>query len=144
MSEAMRIGSIIIFLLSKLWKAKFFILCDVIFLVRLQGNFEIDHSCEWKGQHSAHAANHLIGCMFFSNFDYVMWTVACPQALRFVFWESSARGKNWCEPSKDAGGGVWEGTRSSSPRALVSKPSGEPVNQCSNTWSTYAVPSPCL
>ena len=25
-------------------KAKFFILCDVIFLVRLQGKFELDHS----------------------------------------------------------------------------------------------------
>ena len=32
------------FHLSKLWKAKFFILCDVIFLVRLQGKFDIDHS----------------------------------------------------------------------------------------------------
>ena len=30
-------------------KAKFFILCDVIFLVKLQGKFEIDHSLEWKG-----------------------------------------------------------------------------------------------
>ena len=48
-SEVVRIGSIIIFHLSKLWKAKFFILCDVIFLVRLQGKFEIDHSWEWKG-----------------------------------------------------------------------------------------------
>ena len=36
MSEVVRIGSVIIFHLSKLWKAKFFILCDVIFLVRLQ------------------------------------------------------------------------------------------------------------
>ena len=26
-------------------KTKFFILCDVIFLVRLQEKFEIDHSC---------------------------------------------------------------------------------------------------
>ena len=33
---------IIIFQLSKLWKVTFFILCDVIFLVRLQGKFEID------------------------------------------------------------------------------------------------------
>ena len=48
LSDAMRIGSIIIFHLSKLWKAKFFILCDVIFLVRLQGKFENDHSWEWK------------------------------------------------------------------------------------------------
>ena len=36
----------IIFHLSKVWKAKFFILCDVIFLVRLQEKFEIDHP--WK------------------------------------------------------------------------------------------------
>ena len=36
-SEIVRIGSIIIFHLSKLWKAMFIILCDnVIFLVRLQ------------------------------------------------------------------------------------------------------------
>ena len=48
-SDVVRIGSTIIFHLSKLWKAKFFILCDVIFLVRLQGKFEIDHSWEWKG-----------------------------------------------------------------------------------------------
>ena len=33
--------SIIIFHLIKLWKAKFRILCDVIVLVRLQGNFKM-------------------------------------------------------------------------------------------------------
>ena len=38
MSDVVRIGSISH--LSKLRKAKFFILCDVIFLVRLQGKFE--------------------------------------------------------------------------------------------------------
>ena len=43
----MRIGGIIIF--HNLWKAKFFILFDVIFLVRVQGKFEIDNSQEWKG-----------------------------------------------------------------------------------------------
>ena len=49
-SEVVRIGVIvIIFHLSKLWKARFSILCDVIFLARLQGNFDIDHSQEWKG-----------------------------------------------------------------------------------------------
>ena len=42
----MRIGVIIIFHLSKLWKAKFSILCDVIFLERLQGKLEIDHPWE--------------------------------------------------------------------------------------------------
>ena len=40
----MRIGSKIIINLSKPWKGKFSILCDVIFLVRLQDNFELDHS----------------------------------------------------------------------------------------------------
>ena len=49
MSDVARICSIITFHLSKLWKVKFSILCDVIFLVRLQGNFGIDHSQEWKG-----------------------------------------------------------------------------------------------
>ena len=47
-SELVRIGSIIIFHLSKLWNTKFFILCNIIFLVMLQGRFEIDHSWEWK------------------------------------------------------------------------------------------------
>ena len=47
--EVPRTGSIIIFHLSKLWKAKFFVLCDVIFLLRLQGKFEIDHSWVLKG-----------------------------------------------------------------------------------------------
>ena len=43
-----RSGSMIIsFHLSKRWKAKFFKLCDVIFLVRLQGKFDIDQSWEW-------------------------------------------------------------------------------------------------
>ena len=39
----MRIGSIIIFHLNKLRNAKFFILYDVILLVRLQGKCDIDH-----------------------------------------------------------------------------------------------------
>ena len=46
LSEVLRIGSIILFHLSKLWKDKFFILCDVIFLVRLQGKFEVDRSLQ--------------------------------------------------------------------------------------------------
>ena len=49
--EVMRIVSIIFFHLSKLWKVKFSILCDVIFLVRLQGKFEIDHSAEQRRPH---------------------------------------------------------------------------------------------
>ena len=42
----MRIGSIIILHLSELWRAKFFILFDVILLVRPQEKFEIDHHWE--------------------------------------------------------------------------------------------------
>ena len=46
-SDVVIIGSINqIFHLSKLWKTKFFILCDAIILVRLQGKFAIDHSWE--------------------------------------------------------------------------------------------------
>ena len=48
--DVLSICSIIIFHPSKQWNARFFILCDVIFLVRLQGKFEIDHSnLEVKG-----------------------------------------------------------------------------------------------
>ena len=39
--EVLRIGSMIIFHLSKLWKATLFTLCDVIFLVRPQGNWSL-------------------------------------------------------------------------------------------------------
>ena len=43
-SDVVRIGSIIIFHLSKLCKAKFHtVLCDQIFVMRLQEKFEIDH-----------------------------------------------------------------------------------------------------
>ena len=49
MSDVARICSLITFHLSKLWKVKFSILCDVIFLVGLEGKFDFDHSQEWKG-----------------------------------------------------------------------------------------------
>ena len=49
MSDVVRIGSIMICQLSKLWTAKFFVLCGVIFVVRLQEKFDIDHSRELKG-----------------------------------------------------------------------------------------------
>ena len=55
MSEVVRIGLIIIFHLSKLWKAEFSILCDVIFLVRLQEKFELDHGLGVRGFTAAHA-----------------------------------------------------------------------------------------
>ena len=44
-----RIGSIIIFHLSKLWKAT---VCGVIFLVRVRAKFEVDHSWERQGHTS--------------------------------------------------------------------------------------------
>ena len=53
MSDVGRICSIIIFHRSKLWKVKFSTLCGVIFLVRLQGNFGIDHPQERKGSLTA-------------------------------------------------------------------------------------------
>ena len=37
----------IIFDLGNLWKAMFFILCDVILLAKPRGKFEIDHSSSW-------------------------------------------------------------------------------------------------
>ena len=53
-SDVVRIGSTIIFYLNQLWKAKFSILCDVIFLVRLQEKFEIGSSTKsWSGIWSA-------------------------------------------------------------------------------------------
>ena len=42
-SEVVRVGSIIIFHQSEPWKAKFSILCGVIFLVKLWEKFEIDN-----------------------------------------------------------------------------------------------------
>ena len=45
-SKVVRICIKIIFHLSKLCKAKFSLLCDVIFLVGLEGKFDIDHSQE--------------------------------------------------------------------------------------------------
>ena len=43
-SDVVRIGIIIICQLGKLWKAKFSILCDEMFMAKLQGEFDIDHS----------------------------------------------------------------------------------------------------
>ena len=49
-SRLVRIGSITIFHLNDLQKTKFFILCDALFLVRMQaGKVEMDHSMGVKG-----------------------------------------------------------------------------------------------
>ena len=69
MSEVVRIGSIIIFYLSKLWKARFFILCDILFLVRLQEKLEVDHSWEWKGLCLVVQHLHWKSCIYTSAFS---------------------------------------------------------------------------
>ena len=69
MSEVVRIGSIIISHLSKRWKAKFFTLCDVISLVKLQGKFEVDHSAVPSEQNRS----------FFGSAPFVKihWILSC-------------------------------------------------------------------
>ena len=68
MSEVVRIGGILIFHLNNLRKAKFFILCDVLFLVRLQEKFDIDHSGSERANHSLGIAAWLIYGKVFSPF----------------------------------------------------------------------------
>ena len=42
-----------VFHLSKLWKTKFLLLCDVILLVRLEEKFGIDYSWQWMGENDS-------------------------------------------------------------------------------------------
>ena len=49
MSDVVRIISIIIFSSHEAIKNQVLHTCDIIFLLRLQGKFDIDHSWEWKG-----------------------------------------------------------------------------------------------
>ena len=99
-SEVARIGSIIIFHLRKLWKAKFSILCDVIFLVRLQEKLEIDHSWEFKGQegrNQRHSRKFRNQWMRLSERDRLKWT-ACrrcmthPLKWRHFSWPARCHG----------------------------------------------------
>ena len=69
MSEVVRIGSIIISHLSKRWKAKFFTLCDVISLVKLQGKFEVDHSAVPSEQNRSSFWN--------APFVKIHWILSC-------------------------------------------------------------------
>ena len=45
MSDVLRIGAIIIFQSEQAMKAKFLILCNVIYWWRLQEKFQLDHFC---------------------------------------------------------------------------------------------------
>ena len=67
-----RIGSMIVFRLGSLWKAKFFILCDVVFLVRLQGKFEIEF--EMKLTFLCSLAHHLDNHSF--SYSFIHWFVS--------------------------------------------------------------------
>ena len=85
-SEVIRIGSIIIFHLSKLWKAKFFILCDIIYLVRLQEKFEIDHSWEWEDYLLGLC---LLGNKYFSACTCISHNFFIEQLLFMCIWCSN-------------------------------------------------------
>ena len=92
-SRVVRSGSIIIFHLSKLWKAKFFILCNVIFLARLQEKVDIDHSWEWKGDDASCerlAAEHPQGKTFpvkcfrvYAPHSMTAKILRCPRSLQY-------------------------------------------------------------
>ena len=66
----------IIFHLSESWKVKVFILCDVIFLVRLQ--FDIDHSWQWKVK--SHVRHDDPEIMSISHIHVLL----LPSAIRFI------------------------------------------------------------
>ena len=89
MSVAVRICSIITFHLSKLWKVKFSILCDVIFLVRLEENFDIDHSQEWKGlNYCCYRDSVLYGCAIIWSNTYGISAPWSPLAANTAFCPS--------------------------------------------------------
>ena len=60
-------GSIIVFHQSKLWEANFSILCDVMFLVRLQKKFELDNS--WDLFRETSASCNTVWFFFFLTFS---------------------------------------------------------------------------
>ena len=70
--HVVRVGSLIIFHLCKLWKAEFSILCDVKFLVRLHRKCEIDQSWQWKPM--GNAVESRVAHRNDMAFDYVRWT----------------------------------------------------------------------
>ena len=115
-SEGVRIGRIV-FHPSKLWKSKFFILCDTIFLVRWQGKFEIDHSWEWKGQANAPDASRPWGCSW--------WPGPC---VRSAASPGTSFPRRSALPTASGPAG-WSpaGGRSGNPAALPSEPVLVPV-----------------
>ena len=76
-SGVVRIGSIIIFLLNRLWKAKFSILSDVMFLVRLQGKFKIDHFWEWTTLKRTPQLFFLLLLLFFCVCTITVCLISC-------------------------------------------------------------------
>ena len=93
-SEVVRIGSIIIFHLSKLWKANFFIRCGVIFLVRLQGKFEVDRSWEWGVNRLVPRENHYVSDRF--PRPQGKFEIGHSWSLRIVFQAYSIQSDHQC------------------------------------------------
>ena len=85
-SEVARICITIIFHLSKLWKAKLSLLCDVIFLVGLKGKFDIDHS---QVPHYFHS-----GTLVAPNFSWKKLLILQPCMIS-EFWNFSTLALPW-------------------------------------------------
>ena len=90
--------------MSRWWKANFFILWHVIFLVRLQGIFEIDHPWEWKG---------------LGNWTLWHYTVTVSKENKWVstiqtLERSEAANSNTFWKKKNRGAGVDQGNKQSS------------------------------
>ena len=80
-SDVVRIGSIIIFILSKLWKGTFLILWDVILLVRLQEKFDIDYSWEWRGKNGISSKHRFFNPFIPNNDKFQISPAASPEIL---------------------------------------------------------------
>ena len=90
--KVVRISSIMLFHLSKLWKAKFFMLCDVIILVRLQGKFEINHFRVWKGKGTCYVfyMNNRHGTMKLQLIPQLSAITEFRRILIYLEWQMSA------------------------------------------------------
>ena len=100
-SEVVRIGNVIIFHLSKLWKAKFFIQCGVIFLVMLQGNFKLIT----LGSERVDDFSNIFGVQenWFSSAMRIPPHVDCTQSLSFLVHSNWGTGASESHSRADNG-----------------------------------------